>query len=204
MFCVIAVMKWLTVFFLIVSTHVLSQNEDVIEAFSASEFNNKVLLAFSITQGNTCNGVEIFRSTDSLNYTKVGSIEGICGSTQETIKYEFTDSDPVINNVNYYRLLLGGFGYSWVVSTEVIDVSGADYLLNPNPVTYTSELNFDNESNDLITLKVFALSGELVHSESTIGEQFVLNRLDYNSGLYLFHLIPQSGMDVISGKFVVF
>ncbi|MGY8927636.1 MAG: hypothetical protein ACKVJC_10130, partial [Flavobacteriales bacterium] len=68
--------------FMFIGFSSLSQNEDVISHFSATEFNGKVLLTFAITQGNTCNGVVILHSTDSVNFTQVESIEGICGSSQ--------------------------------------------------------------------------------------------------------------------------
>ena len=110
-------MKYFFFFVLFIFSAPLSaQNEDVIEYLNASEFNGKVLLSWSIMQGNTCNGIQILHSTDSINFSQISSIEGICGSTQQSISYSFTDLSPEKNANNYYRLQLGGLGFSWIVS----------------------------------------------------------------------------------------
>ena len=120
-------MKWFRfVLFFVLSAPLgvaYAQNEDVVLNFSATEFNGKVLLTWSVTQGNTCNGILILHGTDTLNYSQIGSIEGICGSTAEVIKYQFTDISPNVNQTNYYRLSLGGIGFSYPVIVDVIDAA---------------------------------------------------------------------------------
>ena len=133
------------VLFVALGFNSMSQNEDVIEYLHASEFNGKVLIAWAITQGNTCNGVIVLHSTDSVNFNQIGSIEGICGSTAESIEYDFTHITPEKNAINYYRLSLGGIGFSWIVSAEVIDMGANTSLVRPNPISENSELLFDNE-----------------------------------------------------------
>ena len=189
--------------FMFIGFSSLSQNEDVISHFSATEFNGKVLLTFAITQGNTCNGVVILHSTDSVNFTQVGSIEGICGSSQAQIEYDFTHLDPEKNVVNYYRLSLGGIGFSWIVSAEVIDLGVNKVLLRPNPIAEGSELFFDNETNSLIKLSIYSSAGILIKSEQTTSELFILNGSEFESGMYFYTINPEGINPEVKGRFIV-
>ncbi len=189
--------------FMFIGFSSLSQNEDVISHFSATEFNGKVLLTFAITQGNTCNGVVILHSTDSVNFTQVESIEGICGSSQAQIEYDFTHLDPEKNVVNYYRLSLGGIGFSWIVSAEVIDLGVNKVLLRPNPIAEGSELFFDNETNSLINLRIYSSAGILIKSEQTTSELFILNGSEFESGMYFYTINPEGINPEVKGRFIV-
>ena len=180
-----------------------AQNEHVIGNFSVSELNEKVLLTWSIKQGYTCNGIQILRSTDSINYTPIGSINGVCGSNQSDTPYEFTDLFPEKNTTNYYRLNMGGVGFSKVLAIEIIDPGMNSYLLQPNPVSDISELHFNNEAKNNIAFTVFTPNGIAVYSISTIDEVIFLNSSNFNSGFYLFRLINTTNGSVVNGKFFV-
>lgn len=197
-------MKLLFVTFFLFSLSSFAQNEDVIEGFTATEFNGKVLLTWSVKQGFTCNGVEILHSLDSVNFTQIGSIEGICGSTAESIAYDFTHLDPDKNVTNYYRLHLGGVGFSKIISTEVLDLAGTNYLLRPNPIVSHSELFFDNETAASYEFTVYTSQGVRVFTDQTNGELFLINRSDFNEGMYFFTINKEWEDPKITGKFLVF
>jgi hypothetical protein len=197
-------MKYFFFFVLFIFSAPLSaQNEDVIEYLNASEFNGKVLLSWSIMQGNTCNGIQILHSTDSINFSQISSIEGICGSTQQSISYSFTDLSPEKNANNYYRLQLGGLGFSWIVSVEVIDLGMNTSIVRPNPLSKTSELLFDNEANFEVFISVYSSSGILVNMQSTVSEQILLEKSKYTAGLYHYVLTSEESGVFGTGKFVV-
>ncbi|MDG1035791.1 MAG: T9SS type A sorting domain-containing protein [Crocinitomicaceae bacterium] len=197
-------MKYFFFFVLFIFSAPLSaQNEDVIEYLNASEFNGKVLLSWSIMQGNTCNGIQILHSTDSMNFSQISSIEGICGSTQQSISYSFTDLSPEKNANNYYRLQLGGLGFSWIVSVEVIDLGMNTSIVRPNPLSKTSELLFDNEANFEVFISVYSSSGVLVNMQSTVSEQILLEKSKYTAGLYHYVLTSEESGVFGTGKFVV-
>lgn len=189
--------------FMLIGFTSLSQNEDVINDFSASELNGKVLLTFAIKQGNTCNGVDIFHSIDSVDFTKIGSIQGICGSSQAQIEYDFTHLYPEKNEINYYKLSLGGIGFSWIVSAEVIGLGANSALLRPNPISEGSELFFNNETNALLTLNVYSSAGTLVKLEQTTSEFFIVNASEFESGMYFYSIHPEGIKSEIIGRFIV-
>ncbi len=180
---------------------VFSQNEEAVPDLTASEFNKKVLLTWTLTQGNTCNGIDVFQSIDGINFTKIGDIEGICGSPEASISYNFTHAFPEKNAVNYYRLRLGALGYTYTTSVEVWDLSGDNYILRPNPISDTSELLFSNDGSKEAVIRIFNAHGNLRHTETTITEKFNLSKTLFASGIYYFEI--ETLKRKILGKFIV-
>ena len=182
-------MKLITTFLAFNIFLVIGQNEDVVEVFTASEFNKNVLLSWTITEGNTCNGIDIFRSVDSVNYVKIGDIEGICGSNAESIDYYFTDLFPEKNTFNHYRLGLGSLGNSYSIKINIIDIAVNSYQVRPQPITANALLLFNNDSVKEAELKIYNVKGELVFQKTTNKAKFELGELlNSPSGLYLFTL----------------
>ncbi|MFZ9029029.1 MAG: T9SS type A sorting domain-containing protein [Crocinitomicaceae bacterium] len=180
-----------------------SQNESVVGYFNATELNGRILLTWNIKQGNTCNGVKVEHSIDSLNFSEIGSIEGVCGSNTANVAYEFTHQNPTLNAVNYYRLLMGGIGYSWVISEKIIAIDDLGYTIAPQPVTNQSILYFENPNNKEYKLSVANLSGKVVYAESLLNEQLSLGELGFESGYYFFELQEVGTSTNVRGKFIV-
>ena len=200
-------MKWFGVLsFLVIlssSNTIYAQNEEVVLNLTATEFNGKVLLTWAITQGNTCNGISILHSTDTVNYIQIGTIEGICGSTAETIDYQFTDNSPNVNQTNYYRLSLGGIGFSYPVNVDVIDAGNLTYIVSPNPVSSESQLIFNNDNQEKVTITFFNERGEVVHEESSTEQSVTIDRSKFTQGTYFFVLKSEGALASFSGKFTV-
>lgn len=185
------------------TSSLIAQNETVVLDFSATEFNGKVLLTWSVAQGNTCNGISVTRGMDAMNYSQIGSIEGICGSSSATIKYQFTDPNPVVNAVNYYRLSLGGLGFSYPVNVDVIDTGEENYVIVPHPLVDESLLIFDNENQELLTITFFTERGEIVKEVQSSEQSITILRSDFTSGNYLFVLKSDGTQASFSGKLSV-
>jgi len=179
------------------------QNEDVIGDFSAEEVNGKVFLTWYIKQGETCNGIQVLHSLDSVNFQQIGSIEGTCGSIEQAVPYDFTDLFPEKNAINYYRLNLGGVGFSKIVQAEIIDIASNNYLLRPNPVTSKSELHFKNDGSHLIELMIYTNEGKFVHRIETTNELIILKKDNYYRGVYLFTLNNTTTGSQVKGRFQV-
>jgi hypothetical protein len=189
--------------FLFFTLSSFGQNEDVIGGFTATEFNGKVLLSWAVKQGNTCNGIQILRSTDSVNFSPIGSINGICGSTQGDTPYEFTDIAPIKNAINYYRLNMGGIGFSVIVSAEVIDIAENNYLLRPNPIETNSELHFQNDASNTVVVSIYDLNGNLHSRIETIEEMILLSSDSFEAGPYFFVVEDLVRNTQVRGRFVV-
>lgn len=193
-------MKLIAAFFVVLIGFVAqSQNETVIGYFNAELYNGSVYLTWRINQGYSCNGVKIERSTDSLNFTEIGSIEGVCGSVTQHSDYDFTDLNPVINATNYYRLNLQGIGYSWVVSEVVLNLEES-YLIYPHPIEASSKIYFNNNDGSKHVLKLFNSNGDISFETSTYDTYFIVNQ-ELKPGTYLF-TIEGGSSTPIRGKVV--
>jgi hypothetical protein len=188
---------------LITAKSLISQQVATLDKFSVYESNGKVYLNWVISAGSTCNGTKILRSTDTLNFTEIGSITGVCGNITTPQPYSFTDENPVKNAFNFYKLLLGENGKSGIISIEVINIGPAVYQVRPQPVTNISRLYFSNPQQQQFELRVYNLSGKLVLSQYTTNKFFELSSNLSGNGLFVFIIRSQDNKSLIQGRFLV-
>jgi len=105
------------------------QKQEILENFKVFETNGQVLLNWQIVQGSTCFGIGILQSTNQLDFTEIGHIPGVCGASNDPLGYQFIDSNPIKNQFNYYRLNLGGYGYSEILAIKDFVNNGGILLL---------------------------------------------------------------------------
>lgn len=154
--------------------------------FFAAANNNKAYLRWSMSAGNVCNGIDIFRSTDGINYNKIGEIFGVCGSNDSSQAFEYIDDSPIVNKTNYYRLTFGGRSHTHDASVYVLAENSI--ILYPNPTFNTSTLRFSNSSGESSTLNVYDLAGRLITTGNTSGNNYKLETSAWHTGLYILVL----------------
>ena len=89
--------------------------------FKFEQYQTSLVLEWIIESGSTCSGITIYSSLDGVNFEEVGSIEGVCGSKFNSQSYLFTDKNPAVNTINYYRLKFGNSQYSAInLSTTIL------------------------------------------------------------------------------------
>ena len=180
-----------------------SRAQDAILQFSVVQVENKVQLNFTLKAGYTCNGIGIYRSADSINFTLIGDIQGVCGSNDKNESYTFTDYAPLKNSKNFYRLEPGSLGTSGIAGVFFIDLSENDVLIYPNPVTSTSAIYTLNTSHEERTLEIFSREGKLIYRSDPSREGlFSLPTDDFIPGIYYF-TISSAGVDRFKGSFTV-
>jgi hypothetical protein len=141
-----------------------------------------------ITASETNNShFEIERSTDGLEFSKIGIITGH-GTTMENQTYEFTDILPR-KGVNYYRLKQvdydGTYEYSSVVSIDVSEV--ASIIIAPNPIRQHSELTiFINDVTDFDFI-LMDMTGRIVQSYQNLDNNIITIN-DLSPGIYLYQI----------------
>lgn len=192
--------KGLSILFVFIATMVSSQT--ILDDFALDLNQGKVLLAWTIKSGSVCNGIQIYRSTieDSLNFELIEDIQGVCGDLSSPVAYTFTDDNPLQNQVNYYKLLLGGQEFSEVLGIEVLLIPSNSYLLKPHPIVSSSSLYFYNSNNNDVELKVFDDFGSVVYKNQTNSNRFILDSSMISSGLYYFTLENKSNKSIINGR----
>ena len=184
-------------------TSCIAQLEDILVQFSPVQVENNVQLNFTIKAGNTCNGIQIYHSVDSVTFSEIGDIQGVCGSSDRNESYSFTHNTPAKNKNNYYRLQLGTLGYTYLSKLFFIQLNGNNALLFPNPLTSETIITFLNTAHDELRLTVFSHDGKLVYeSSATHGNSFRLEKENYSPGLY-FYKIDHADSHLYSGNFTI-
>ena len=197
-------LKLLLFFLLILSaTTIFAQHNPILANFTATENKGKVYLSWNIVSGSTCNGIQIYSSTDTVNYTPIGSIAGICGSSSAPISYSFTDIKPEKNKINFYRLELGNNGLSEIISVEIIDLNNNGYQIRPSPVIDKAKIYFNNDTKIKYQLSIYNLNSILIFAASTQDSFFEINTENFHSGIYLFTIATEGNLPKVVGKFMV-
>jgi hypothetical protein len=191
----------LTCFVLLIGLNARSQS--ILANFDIDLSQGKVLLSWTIKSGNTCSGMQIYRSQDSINFTVIEDIQGVCGNLSSPVSYTYTDHTPILNSINYYKIDLGGQEISPILNIEVINVLSNSYLLRPNPVSGASDLYFENDNQNEVVLKVFDDFGDVIYLEETQTNKFTLDSTSFSSGMYYFSLENQKTRNVINGKAII-
>jgi hypothetical protein len=182
---------------------VIAQFHPMLGGFSVFEYQGEVYLSWTIVRGNTCNGIQIERSSNNQFFDVIGDIPGICGSADFDQSYDWIDRSPLSNSTNYYRLELGFNGHSESISVEVISLPEGGYQVRPNPMTNNGLIYFRNSSGRPHQLEIFELSGRPVGQYTTNGNNFQIEASALSNGLYLFTIRNRENNSAISGKFSV-
>jgi hypothetical protein len=177
--------------------------ETSLDRFTASEINNRVYLEWIISAGNTCQGIHILRSTDSINFIQIGNIDGVCGNITTPQGYNFTDDNPVKNKINYYRLELGGIGLSKIVSVEIIDLQSGGYQVRPHPITSKAIIYFSNPGQRVCQLNIYSISGNEVLHQDVYDSSFYISKGELQTGFYFFTITTREGTRIMNGNFLI-
>jgi hypothetical protein len=177
--------------------------QETILQFSAVQIENKIQLDFTIKSGYTCNGIGIYRSADSVNFTLIGDIQGVCGSSDRNESYSYIDYAPLKNSKNYYRLEPGSLGTSGITGVFFIDLSENDVLVYPNPVNSNSAIYTLNTTHEERMLYIYSREGKHIYrSEPSRGNTFSLPVENFIAGIYYF-TIQSGGVERFKGNFTV-
>ncbi|MBI1287304.1 MAG: T9SS type A sorting domain-containing protein [Flavobacteriales bacterium] len=168
----------------------------ILNSFDAFRQPNGIELRWVIKGGEQCNGTQIFRAGDDLVFEQIDHIPGICGSTISNEAYAFFDSVPVPNAYNHYKLQLGDQGFTDTVTVFFEDFGNDDFLLLSDHQNGTHRILFSNDNHNTAVLRVFDYSGSELHTQTTTGNDFILQPSGWRSGIYLFRISGVSQTDI--------
>ncbi|MCF8304081.1 MAG: hypothetical protein K9I94_12455 [Bacteroidales bacterium] len=174
----------------------------ILKSFIGVQQDDKVFLRWTIKSGEQCDGVRIFRATDTVNFRQIGEIPGVCGSSINEVSYTFYDENPAPNRTNYYRLEMGNQGFSTYKAVEYLDLNAEGFALLQNPVYDRSKILFKNPNRESYRLEIHSLSGKPVYHMETNGNSFMLNAAKLPRQLLIFR-VWKKGTLVFKGKLVV-
>lgn len=190
-------------FFVLNSISGIGQELDALSHFTVSAHDGKVVLEWTIAEGNTCLGIGILRSADSITFSTIGEIPGICGSNTESVKYSFVDAQPVENGINYYRLQLGLVGDSKIVSISLVTLNANNYQIRPNPIIGEGLLFFENDLRIPHELMIYHADGRVLTNQISDQNYFHIIRNNYSNSIYSFVIFNKiTGHILTRGKFL--
>ena len=175
----------------------------ILNYFNINRINDEIHLSWEVASGSQCDGIQIYRASDSLNFSQVGDISGICGNPDFAQPYSFIDNTPVTNAYNTYKLKLGTQGYSSTVTIHYIQTNESGYSILPHPANEQSVLYFNNPNQEGFTLKIYDISGSLVHTSEWNSNAIPLDILQNLSGLYVMQLSSDDATKNIVGKLLI-
>lgn len=188
----------LGVLFLLFTLNLKSQEHPILSYFNGDVYGDQIVLTWNIIGGNSCNGINIFHSSDSINYTEIGNIPGICGALDKDDPYQFTHTDPVKNEWNYYRLQLGNQGFTSPLSILYYETSENGFVFFPNPSSEVVSVFVDGYYQNS-KIVIYDAGGKKVMEENVIpGSLMQFTALQIESGNYIIQLLD--GNSVIGSQ----
>ncbi len=187
----------------------------------------KVLFDFTLEVGDTFEKDPITCFTGDYGSTTVLSINNqfIAGENRKVLEMSGLGNDFWIEGIGSTSGGLFG-GLNWIEGgaslicfinngetyffnneTECnIVLSNNDYSINeiilyPNPISERSILQLPYEA-EVDQLKIYNISGRLIKDIRITSDKFILNNMDYASGLY-FYQVSSNGVPVKTEKFIV-
>lgn len=180
-----------------------AQSDPFLDDFKVSRIGQHVFLSWQLGFGNTCNGITIHRSTDSLEFKRIGLIPGVCGSATEAVRYHFIDSEPVLNRRNYYQLEFGGVGVSDVAAIDFLDFTMQDYQIWPHPASGETNVYFQNDEGIPIDMILYAPDGRIFEQYTTTSDHVRFDVSGWAPGIYVFTLWRMGDLALRAGKFLI-
>jgi hypothetical protein len=172
-----------------------------VKDLKAQAIDGKIYMSWTTRAGFTCTDIHIAVSRDSTaGFQRKGTYFGVCGDTSEK-DYTYVLENPHHNALNYLKLELGNYGYSYVISELVIYVQN-EVLVLPHPAIASSILHFQNRSNSEVGILLYASDGTLLKSIKTIGKSIHLSDFNLPVGFVVYE-IRRENTAAVRGKFLV-
>lgn len=180
--------KALFIFFVILFT--LKSNvtsSPYLENFDLDIDGSSVLVSWTTTEGFRCEDLTVEYATDTFLWQEVHRYPGICGSESKAENYDFLFRSPAKNIKVYFKINLGRYGVSEVISTIIREYALSGMQFVPHPANSSSILYLNNGKKEEVELSIYSMKGELLfHREFGRLNQIGLFELtQLPNGLYL-------------------
>jgi len=178
-------LKWIIIFFLLNTGHLFAQ-DNLLVNFNGWQVDNYIHLTFTVHGGVTCLGTAVQRSTDTIHFETIGTIPGVCGSSNTDENYMFDDTFPEKNQFNYYRINFGQLGNSLAIKLKYVNY-GNEFEVISYP-SGEAMVFFSNASHENLTFSLFNLQGQELQHVETNGEAIYLSRTVLPSRIYFYQV----------------
>ena len=193
-------MRKFIVFLLLSFQFNAQESHPMLNYFTASVFQNSILLDWEIKGGETCNGMSLFRSSDSINFVQIADFPGVCGDINSASRYSHADISPIENTYNYYKVRLGTQGDSDVLKLFFVKIEANSYSIFNDELNNSFTIYFHNAENEIFNFEIINQQGKYIDQKDALnGNSISLESFNRPSGIYFFNITFNSGR-LIKGK----
>lgn len=167
--------------------------------FSSQRVDDAVLLNWETSSENNNKGFIIERAADSRSWSKIGFVNSLAnsGNNTEVLKYAFKDNLPLRSN-NYYRLIQVDFDGQQAVSniTNVLFNISGGISIYPNPA---KDVLFVNNLTGNETVIVSNNLGAIVKEQKAYANFVEINMSDLPTGTYHVSVVSENNKMMHTG-----
>jgi hypothetical protein len=158
-------------------------------SFTVTKQQDAAILNWSTAQEHNSREFAIEKSTDSKNWTVIGTVTA-AGNSDTRKSYSYTDHSPA-PGVNYYRLkqvdLDGKFQYSFI---RKISIDASPILsITPNPAKDLVNIHFVKNNSTVVNIEVVDIAGKVVQRQSSASSFIQLNVSKLSKGTYFIKVL---------------
>jgi|TARA_B110000259_G_scaffold157683_1_gene179703 hypothetical protein len=172
-------------------------------SFEAEVLNEWNLLTWETASEINNDHFILEKSNDGVNWDELTRVEG-AGNSATSIGYSYLDKQGCTSGC-YYRLIqvdFDGVSETFKLITVNFDYPQDIFKLEvfPNPTFDVANLNLVVPNDGIVSLQVYNNKSEVVYSAKVAaikgGNEFNINMLSFNSGIYYFVIQTQSSKTI--------
>lgn len=178
-----------------------SDEHPFIRTFDITVLDGRILVAWTMQGGSTCDGSEVLRSTNGVDFTAVHRLEGICGDAELDVPFSWMDETPPEFTTLYYRIKLGVEGYTSIKMVDFKQLISSQQRFFPSPMLDEATLLLNVPASSQVDLLIFDTSGRIVlEREGLVGREHHIALPGARSGVYSY--VVRAEGRVFQGNFV--
>lgn len=149
-----------------------SDEHPFIASFDLTVLDGRILVAWTMKGGSTCDGSEVLRSTNGVDFTALHRIDGICGDAALDVPFSWMDEAPPELSTVFYRVKLGNEGHSSVKSVAFAQLTTGQQRFFPSPMRDEATLLLNVPASARVDLLIFDMGGRIVwEREGLVGRE---------------------------------
>ncbi len=169
--------------------------------FTAISLKDSVRLSFTVSQGSTCAGWQVLKSSDSLTFNTIYSYPGLCGNSTFSQTYTYSDISPNKLTPNFYQIQIPPNDYSPVRRVDLA-TNFSNLLIFPQPVEDILNIAINGQKNYYYEIHIYDRFGrKKFFGNGNATDKITLDVSSFSEGVYVFY-IAQSNGTTYRGKFL--
>jgi hypothetical protein len=181
--------------------HAQDEEHPFIRTFTLLVVDDRILVSWTMTGGSTCDGSEVLRSTNGVDFTPVHSIEGICGDEFSDVPFSWWDNTPPEFSTIHYRIKFGFLGSSSIKTVEFAQLTTSQQRFFPSPMREEATLVLNIPASASVDLVIFDAAGRLVwEQQGLVGRTHRITLPGVPAGLYTY--LARTDGRSFQGRFV--